>query len=140
MSKPKGDYEVGYRKPPTKSQFKPGVSGNPKGRKKGTLNLKTDLEQELSERIRIREGDQDKTVSKQRAMLKALMSKSLKGDARAVSILVMLIGKFFVEELSEVQTDLASSDLEIIDDFLKRRTAAGGGQSSPEVKKVENNE
>ncbi len=140
MSKPKGDYEVGYRKPPTKSQFKPGVSGNPKGRKKGTLNLKTDLEQELSERIRIREGDQDKTVSKQRAMLKALMSKSLKGDARAVSILVMLIGKFFVEELSEVQTDLASSDLEIIDDFLKRRTAAGGGQASPEVKKVENNE
>jgi len=140
MSKPKGDYEVGYRKPPTKSQFKPGVSGNPKGRKKGTLNLKTDLEQELSERIRIREGDQDKTVSKQRAMLKALMSKSLKGDARAVSILVMLIGKFFVEELSEVQTDLASNDLKIIDDFLKRRTGQNAEPPLVDAKKDKNNE
>ena len=27
------DYEIGYRKPPKRSQFKPGVSGNPKGRR-----------------------------------------------------------------------------------------------------------
>ena len=135
MSKHAEDYPIGYRKPPRKSQFKPGTSGNPKGRKKGTLNLKTDLEQELSERIRIREGDQDKTVSKQRAMLKALMSKSLKGEARAVSILVMLIGKFFVEELSEVQTELASNDLKIIDDFLKRRTGQVAEQPLVDAKK-----
>jgi len=133
-------YEIGYRKPPRKSQFKPGTSGNPKGRKKGTLNLKTDLEQELSERIRIREGDQDKTVSKQRAMLKALMSKSLKGDARAVSILVTLIGKFFVEELSDVQTDLESNDLKIIDDFLKRRIVQTAELPLIDAQKDENNE
>jgi len=29
-----GDYEVGYRKPPKNSRFKPGQSGNPKGRPK----------------------------------------------------------------------------------------------------------
>ena len=28
------DYEVGYKKPPKEYQFKPGVSGNPKGRPK----------------------------------------------------------------------------------------------------------
>ena len=27
-----GDYEVGYGKPPKKSRFKPGTSGNPRGR------------------------------------------------------------------------------------------------------------
>ena len=27
-----GDYEVGYGKPPKHSRFKPGQSGNPKGR------------------------------------------------------------------------------------------------------------
>jgi hypothetical protein len=38
-----GDYQVGYGKPPKHTQFKPGKSGNPQGRPKGTKNLKTDL-------------------------------------------------------------------------------------------------
>ena len=28
----KKDYEIGYKKPPKHTQFKPGQSGNPKGR------------------------------------------------------------------------------------------------------------
>jgi hypothetical protein len=28
------EYEIGYKKPPRKNQFKPGQSGNPKGRPK----------------------------------------------------------------------------------------------------------
>jgi Family of unknown function (DUF5681) len=30
-----GDYEVGYGKPPARSRFSKGQSGNPKGRPKG---------------------------------------------------------------------------------------------------------
>ena len=36
-------YEVGYGQPPTHSQFRPGQSGNPAGRRKGVRNLKTDV-------------------------------------------------------------------------------------------------
>ena len=43
------DYEVGYGKPPRKSQFKPGQSGNPKGRPKGRKGFSTILVEELSE-------------------------------------------------------------------------------------------
>ena len=43
------DEKVGYRRPPKKSRFKPGQSGNPKGRPKGTKNLKRDLIEELQE-------------------------------------------------------------------------------------------
>jgi hypothetical protein len=32
---------VGYGQPPVASRFKPGTSGNPKGRPRGAKNLKT---------------------------------------------------------------------------------------------------
>ena len=34
-------FSVGYGKPPAHTQFKPGQSGNPKGRRKGQRNVRT---------------------------------------------------------------------------------------------------
>ena len=42
---------VGYKRPPKHTQFKPGQSGNPRGRGKNTRNFKTDLVEELREQI-----------------------------------------------------------------------------------------
>src|SRR6478609_8709514 len=86
------DYEVGYGRPPQHTRFRPGCSGNPKGRPKGTQNLKTDLMEELSERISISEGGKPKKLSKQRALLKSLLAKAItKSDARAANILLNLM-------------------------------------------------
>jgi Family of unknown function (DUF5681) len=85
------DYEVGYKKPPKQSQFKQGQSGNPRGRPKGTKNLKTDLLEELSEQILVREGSRTRKISKQRAILKNLTAQTLKCDGRATSTLVNLM-------------------------------------------------
>jgi Family of unknown function (DUF5681) len=90
MTTPPGDGEgeddrVGYRNPPKHSQFQKGRSGNPKGRPKGTRNLKTELHAELAEQILVREGDRTKKVTKLRAMVKALLAKALKGDVRAIA-------------------------------------------------------
>ncbi len=86
-----GSYEVGYRKPPKRTRFQPGQSGNPRGRPKGTKNLKTDLMEELDETIVIREGDQSRRVSKQRAVVKTLVARTLKGDARAATLLTSMM-------------------------------------------------
>ena len=45
-------YDVGYRRPPPASRFKPGQSGNPKGRQRGAKNFATELADELQEKIR----------------------------------------------------------------------------------------
>lgn len=89
--KPHVDYEVGYGKPPLHSRFKPGQSGNPRGRPKGTKNLKTDLAEELRERVVIREGGQSKEVTKQQAVIKAILKRTLQGDSRASTLLTSLM-------------------------------------------------
>lgn len=47
----KTDYEIGYGKPPKEHQFKPGQSGNPKGRPKKITSLKEALQISLNAEI-----------------------------------------------------------------------------------------
>src|SRR5205085_10093153 len=44
-------YDLGYGKPPEHSRFKPGQSGNPKGRPKAARSLRSIVHDLLNERI-----------------------------------------------------------------------------------------
>lgn len=63
------EYEVGFGKPPKFTQFKPGQSGNNKGRRKGSKNTYTLLNYILSQKICIKENGKDLKISKRMAML-----------------------------------------------------------------------
>ena len=57
-SQPNGSHSaVGYGNPPVHTRFKPGQSGNPKGRRKGQRNIRTVVNEALNQPITIREGN-----------------------------------------------------------------------------------
>jgi hypothetical protein len=118
------EYKVGYCKPPPEHQFKPGQSGNPKGRPKGTRNLKTDLAEELAERIPVNENGRQKKLSKQRLMLKALVTRAIKGDTRAANTLIDLIARTIgFDQLEKAEQALSADDAALILDFLEHHNA-----------------
>ena len=108
------DYPIGFKKPPKHTQFKPGESGNPKGRPKGVKNLATDLQEELEQFVVVHEGDQTLKVTKQRAMLKSLFAKAMKGETRASSALIsLIIGLEHSKDKSPDLSTLKEDDLAI---------------------------
>jgi len=121
MSDSGDGYEIGYKKPPLHTRFQKGSSGNPKGRKKRNRNLKTDLEEELAERIVVTEGGRQVRLSKQRAMLKRLVVKGLNGDSNAIAkvfeLALRLVG---ADEQADETTPLQAEDQAILDAFLAR--------------------
>jgi hypothetical protein len=112
---------VGYKKPPKHTQFKPGQSGNPKGRPTGTKNLATDLEEELSQKITVTEGGKQQETTKQRAMLKSLFAKALKGDTRAAGVLInLIIGLEQSRVANQDPEAIPAEDLEILEHYRER--------------------
>ena len=112
-------YDVGYSKPPREHRFRPGQSGNPAGRKKGSRGLKTDLHAELSSVLTISINKQPVSGTKQRLMLKSLATRAAAGDVRASAILLPLIMQIFgIEDRGQVRRQLSRQDQAILDDLL----------------------
>jgi Family of unknown function (DUF5681) len=121
---------VGYKRPPREHQFRPGQSGNPSGRPKGTRNFKSELREELGELVTIREGERDVQVSKQRALIKSLVSAAIDGNQRAAaSVLAMCVRMLADAEEDEAIENVG--DCEIVEAFTKRkkRAAAAGAKA-----------
>jgi hypothetical protein len=86
-TKAKTNSGVGYKRPPEHSRFKPGQSGNPSGRPKGSQNLRTIFEKILKEEVSLREGNEVKKITKAEAVMRGLVVGALKGDQRSLGTL-----------------------------------------------------
>jgi Family of unknown function (DUF5681) len=77
-------YEVGYGKPPKGTQFKKGVSGNPKGRPRKAQDFHHELLREFRSSITINENGRRHRISKYSALAKQMTIKALSGNIPAL--------------------------------------------------------
>jgi Family of unknown function (DUF5681) len=123
-SKVGSDYQVGYGRPPLYTRFKPGKSGNPKGRPKGCLNVRTIVEKVLNRQVTIREGDGKRRVSTFEAMMLGAANEALQGKYKGcrADVIRLMQAAGVIQETPE-QTGhegVTSNDQEILADFLRR--------------------
>lgn len=124
-NKPDSDYDVGYKKPPSHTQFKKGRSGNPKGRPKSARGLKTDLRAELITKMKIRMNGEDVSGTKQQLMLRTLSARAASGDVQATRILIDLVMQVFgPEDHVTGPKRLSALDQQVLDQLLARPSAS----------------
>jgi Family of unknown function (DUF5681) len=107
QSDSEASYAVGYGRPPKHSQFKPGQSGNPKGRLPQKRNFKTMVKQVVEEQVQLREGGKERRMPKLEALFRTIMSRAFKGDPKFVaSFLVILKQSGYGTEVTEGSPEL----------------------------------
>jgi hypothetical protein len=87
------DGRTGYKRPPAKSRFRKGQSGNPFGRRKGQRNMPAILNDILAQTVMVKQGNQSERMTKGEAAIKMIMSKAQNGDRRAIDAISFLAEK-----------------------------------------------
>lgn len=93
------DYEVGYKKPPKQTQFKPGQSGNPKGRPKGSRSMSKIVEDLLSKNVSVRVNGKERKMPFREAFIHRLAARVMDGSPKDMIALLKAINEHFPEAL-----------------------------------------
>jgi hypothetical protein len=131
-------YEVGYASPPKETRFKPGQSGNPRGRPRGSKNksqppglheerLKAILMDEAYRTITVNDGPRQVSVPMAQAVVRSLALNAVKGNQRAQRLFTELVGSVERENrrLHDEWLDVATTYKIEWDRELERRKRLG---------------
>jgi len=121
----KDDDAVGYGKPPKHSRFKPGQSGNPRGRPRKNRSIESMIKRELDLTIAITEGGRELRISKREAIVKQFVNRAIKGDAKPLQMMLAHLEKHKdIEPFTATEADDA--------ELLKALASASKGDDSDE--------
>lgn len=122
---------VGYGRPPVSTRFKPGQSGNPKGRPKGSKNMLTLLREELDQKITVTSDGRRQRMSKARVAVRRQVDQAVLGDPKAFATVMKLESQGFGAPKADAAPTFASSEIpsHVYDDILASLRA---GEVPPE--------
>jgi hypothetical protein len=133
---PDGDDAVGYGRPPRRTRFGPGRSGNPKGRPKGSRGVDKMLRDALFRRVRILEDGKVRWLTVQEVIIQRVVNDAARMNPNALKILLSLISRY--EGTTETSVDmkaLSAEDQAILTGYMaeqKELGASDGGNSASE--------
>lgn len=124
------DYEVGYRKPPKHSRFKPGVSPNPSGRPKRSPTFLEEFQAELNTRVEVQENGRRRRLTKRRLITKQVVNGAVKGD-RACLRMAQTVMAILDERAVSAVDKMTSKERAAVDKAIMQSLAAtfAAGQS-----------
>jgi len=124
---PPRKYAVGKGRPPKETQFKPGQSGNPKGRPKGIKNAATMAKAALNRKVVVTINGAKRKMTVQDVSYRRLADKAMTGDQKTFNYLLTLDNNFdSAKNTTTTETVTAEQDLEIIADFFRRHQQRAG--------------
>lgn len=115
--------KIGYKSPPVHSRFQPGMSGNSRGRPKDSRNLKTIIQAALSEKIVVREGEKQRSITKLEGIVLRQVEGALRGNHRAALATLKIAAQVGLLDKTEEAVDalaLTETEQQIIDELLAR--------------------
>jgi Family of unknown function (DUF5681) len=117
--------KVGYGRPPVDTRFKPGQSGNPRGRPKGSKSLDQVLRQALDRRVPDPRRGGRHTVRMIELIVEGLVLGAAKRDPRMVRLLLALIERYAPSDAPKVDPEeVRAADREILDEYVAAMAAA----------------
>lgn len=112
--RPDADYQIGYSKPPKEHQFAKNTSGNPRGRPKGSVSLKTELKLIIGQPVAVTENGKKSKRSTLAVVLMKLRADALAGKPKAVDQLIKLIIGQLPDEITHDHRATAAEDAELL--------------------------
>ncbi len=82
------DHIARQGRPPRNGQFKPGTSGNPKGRPKGAKSLQTLIQNQLARKVIVVEQGRQRSMTRAEAIAIQLVSKAASGDPKGLAAIL----------------------------------------------------
>ena len=122
-----------HQRPPRKGRFQPGQSGNPRGRPKGSKNIRTYVHKLLSAKIPVIEGGKTRNIARAEAIAIQLVNLASKGDPKGL-VAVMNLTREFDEANSEPRLSALTriEDEEVMKGLIAR-IRAGDAPLSPDA-------
>jgi Family of unknown function (DUF5681) len=124
--------DVGYGRPPREHQFKPGQSGNKRGRPKASASEPTVVHKLLNRKVEIRQNGLVRKISLLEAIYFKIAEDALKGNQKAAAF---LLGRIQIVEPADqlAGRPILDSDDQKVLEFYAQRVA-------DQLKKGEENE
>jgi hypothetical protein len=121
-------YKVGYGCPPKATRFRPGKSGNPKGRPKGPKSVGAVLYDILHRRIEVTENGATRRIPVLEVMLRRLANEAVRSDPRALKLMLSLMDRYAdAPEVGPHLEEMLAEDREILTRFLRRPAGSAPG-------------